>query len=211
MSFSTLNFVRSGFQIWGIGLWVSALFSFKSNAVAAKNFHQSPSLPGESLNSAKLLARPLTSEAARSEMIEWLQKTLRSYPYWSWGHIHLARYLIASKKLKDAYYSITAAQQLPLSKLADFEARLLLGEVCLRTGDIPRAKETLRSLYEMSPLRAEVAEEYSACLLTERNFPEIQRILSQFAPSKLSPEGNAVLQVVERSLASNSDALKRTP
>jgi tetratricopeptide (TPR) repeat protein len=176
-----------------VGKVLSVLFALRRKATVV-TLSTEPSATGIRAGSAQ----SSNTQEIRQALVVWLRRKLRRFPYWLEGQLAFTRLTIEMKDLAAAYASLQAAFQLAPHVQNSLEGQLLLGKIYLRSGRVGTAKEIFEDLFGEHPESAEIAEEYAACLLTEKNLPRVKEILSKFSASALSPEGQAVLQMVSR-------------
>lgn len=150
----------------------------------------------ESKGELPVLARDeYYSAGLEKDLADWLRHTLRSYPYWSEGHLELARIAISNNQISLAYCSLLAVIQLEGKKsLRYLAATALLGKIYLRSGRLEESIQCFNKVLKGSSIRTlqdSVHEDLAAAYIEMKEFDSAIGVFNALGIENLSPSGRA--------------------
>lgn len=160
------------------------------------NFHRALSWSAEFYSRIYLWAFPAADAA---DTRAFYGAILRRWPFAPFAHLAWGRASLEMNDLPAAYSSALATLELSASPARfRWEARSLLAECFIKSGQFVRAKEELRPLIESFPERLMLRENLAAAELGLENFSESRTILEAIGEARLSASGLEALKYLRR-------------
>lgn len=151
--------------------------------------------PSQRLISALLELYRLSSRSGAERTPARLRGILRRYPFWSTGHLDLARVSLVEGDVATAYASAQAARVLAAGNpQRTAEALHLLGQCFLARGEHASALSLFEQAQPQLRSTPKFREDMAAALMLAGSYSEATRLLEAIPPTSLSAQGKAALE-----------------
>lgn len=131
-------------------------------------------------------------QARRAEFSQWIRRCLRRYPYWTRGHLVLARFSLDLSDIATAYASLQAVGVLDSGQQHKLVREHLLARCYLSSGAAGKARDILQSLSHERRIPA-ISEDLAAAQMALGEMKEAQVILEGISADEISQEGKTAL------------------